>query len=901
MKIKKVIIVLFALLMLGVLRGTSVTAYAIAGGDCGENTTWILEKGTLTIFGTGTMLNYTSTSQAPWYEYREQIRTVVVNDGVTGIGNYAFKDCTELKKVDFQGTLNRIGSGAFYNCKALASITIPDGVAGIGSSTFFGCVLLEDVNIPYGVSTIGNSAFKKCTALKTLTIPYDVTAIGDNAFAGCTLLKDVSYAGSKADWNGIDIGSGNEALTGASLSYFTGSGSCGRGVTWKMNGVKLTISGSGAMKDYSPGDPAPWCGASANLKTVVIDSGVTTIGYEAFISCTALVNVILPNSITAINRFAFEDCGSLKCIAIPEKVSVIEDGTFRDCTSLKDVFIPSAVNSVGTSAFYRCSELANVYLSGSQSNWEAVSISGSNTPLTKAKKHYDVTGGTCGDGVIWLLDSENGPLTISGNGPMMTYTAAKYVPWYAKYRPAIKTVDIKKGVTSIGFYAFYSCSMLSDVTIPDTVTTIGKHSFHGCSSLKKITIPTSVKTVGTSAFESCGALTNVYYTGTQTEWSKIKINTGNKALTGASLHVKPTITTQPKDLTVASAVTAVFTIKTTGGATGYQWYVSKDKGKTWTASGTASGKTSKYSFKATAAMNDNRYYCVASSAAGSTKSDIVALTVIAEKPVITAQPADQTVDLGKSAKFTVTATGMGVGYQWQYSPDNGTTWKNAAAAKAKTASFPVVTAERHDGYLYRCKVTNLKGTVTSNEVKLMVRPVITAQPSGRTAELGEKASFTVEAAGAKSYQWYFSKDGGTTWKAISASVARTASYSLTTAARHNGYLYKCEAMSAVTKTAAESNAVTLKVKPKITAQPQDVLVKNGETAAFSVAAENAVKFQWYYRKSASDSWIIVSAASGRTAEYSLTAAPRHDGYQYRCRVLNETTAVWSNVVTLTLE
>ncbi len=217
MKIKKVIIVLFALLMLGVLRGTSVTAYAIAGGDCGENTTWILEKTTLTIFGTGTMLNYTATSQAPWYEYRDQIRTVVVNDGVTGIGNYAFKDCTELKKVDFQGTLNRIGSGAFYNCKALASITIPDGVAGIGSSTFFGCVLLEDVNIPYGVSTIGNSAFKKCTALKTLTIPYDVTAIGDNAFAGCTALKDVSYAGSKGDWNSIDVGSGNEPRTGASL------------------------------------------------------------------------------------------------------------------------------------------------------------------------------------------------------------------------------------------------------------------------------------------------------------------------------------------------------------------------------------------------------------------------------------------------------------------------------------------------------------------------------------------------------------------------------------------------------------------------------------------------------------------------------------------------------------
>ncbi|MBO4288674.1 MAG: leucine-rich repeat protein [Lachnospiraceae bacterium] len=903
MKLKKAMIVLFALLMLAVLqKAGTVTAYADIGGSCGGNTTWILgNSGTLTIFGTGTMGNYTSSNQAPWYEHREEIKAIVVNEGVTGIGNYAFMDCTALKKVTFPETLNRLGSGVFYNCKALASITIPDGVAGIGSSAFYGCALLETVNIPYGVTTIGNYAFKKCSALKSLTIPYDVTSIGDGAFADCKALKSLEYSGGKEDWKDIEIGSGNECLTGASRSYYTGSGNCGSGVTWRLGSGKLTISGSGDMKDYSPGDPAPWCGARTNIKTVFIDSGVTGIGYEAFISCTSLTAIVMPDTVKTINRFAFEDCTSLKCIAVPGKVSAIEDGTFRGCTALESVFIPSGAATVGTSAFYKCSALSKVYYGGSASNWGTIEIAGSNNPLKNAKKVYETTGGTCGNGVIWLLDSENGVLTISGSGPMTDYPAYKYVPWYPSYRPVIKTIEIKEGVTRIGYYAFYGCSLLSDVKIPETVTDIAKQAFKGCSSLTKITLPESLKGIGVSAFEGCSALANVNYCGVKASWDKISINKGNTALTGATLRCRPTITTQPKDLTVASGYKASFTVKTTGGATSYQWYVSKDKGKTWTKSTTTSGKTSNYSFKAAASQNDYRYYCLVSNAAGSTRSDIVSLTVIPEKPKITVQPEDRTVDVGKSTKFAVTAEGKAMSFQWQYSADGGTTWKNVAATKGKTEAFSVTTSERHDGYLYRCQISNLKGTVYSNEVTLKVRPVITLQPEGQTVGLGEKAVFSIQATGAKTYQWYFSKDGGTTWKAISAAIAKTASYELTTAERHNGYQYKCEALSAVTKTAAESSAVTLKVRPKITKQPTDVSVGVGEAVSFKVTAENAVKYQWYYRKSKTGSWSTVAAASGRTAEYGITAASRHNGYQYRCKVSNDTSYVYSEIVTLTVK
>ena len=276
------------------------------------------------------------------------------------------------------------------------------------------------------------------------------------------------------------------------------------------------------------------------------------------------------------------------------------------------------------------------------------------------------------------------------------------------------------------------------------------------------------------------------------------------------------------------------------------------------------------------------------------------VTTAVYKPIVLVHPEDQTVKAGAKANFTVQAKGGGLSYQWQYSTDKGATWKNVTAASGKTAEYTLTTAARHDGYRYMCKITNaFSGTAAtySNTVTLQLIPTITTQPKTVTAEIGKKVTFTVTAAGSDLvYQWYYSADGGETWKKPTAASAKTSAYSLTVAAKHTGYKYKCVVKNDLGK--VTSKVVTLKVKPKITKQPAGTTVKSGKKATFTVKATNATKYQWYYRTSKTGSWKIVSGAAAKKATYTFTAKKTKNGYQYRCKVSNATSYVYTNAVTL---
>jgi len=167
---------------------------AIASGTCGDNLTWELTADSvLTISGTGTMTNYSSSSssRAPWYSNRSSIKSVVIEDGVTNIGNYAFYNCSSLTSVTIPNSVTSIGAGAFDGCTGLTSVTIPNSVTSIGGSAFYNCSSLTSVTIGNSVTSIGSSAFNGCTGLTSVTIPNSVTSIGSSAFYGCTNLKTV--------------------------------------------------------------------------------------------------------------------------------------------------------------------------------------------------------------------------------------------------------------------------------------------------------------------------------------------------------------------------------------------------------------------------------------------------------------------------------------------------------------------------------------------------------------------------------------------------------------------------------------------------------------------------------------------------------------------------------------
>ena len=233
----------------------------IDSGTCGEQATWELyQDGTLYIKGSGAMSDYsissdandTSFCSAPWYaSHRSDIQTVIIEDGITRIGEHAFTYCSAMHSVSIPDSVTEIGAEAFAGCSSLESVTIPDGVTKIGSAAFESCGSLKSVTIPSSVTTIGEWAFFGCDSLESVTIPGSVTEIGDWAFSDCVFLKSVTIPDS-----------------------VTTIGEC-------------AFSGC------------------AFLESVTIQGSVTEIGKDAFFFCSALKSVTISRNCT-VGQGAFD-------------------------------------------------------------------------------------------------------------------------------------------------------------------------------------------------------------------------------------------------------------------------------------------------------------------------------------------------------------------------------------------------------------------------------------------------------------------------------------------------------------------------------------------------------------------------------------------------------------------
>ena len=494
-----------------ILSTTSSTTapFATKSGKCGENLTWTLDDtGTLTISGTGEMKfdgnaeTNKSSGNVPWHYYRKMVKSVKAGKGVASFDFCAFWGCTNLTSVTLPDSLTRIGDGAFEYCTSLTSVTIPNSVSRIGNNTFAQCTSLTSVNIPDSVTRIGDYAFDECTSLTSVTIPDSVTKIGNYAFKDCKNLtiygKSGSYAETYAKKNNIPFKSAGDSVTTESASttiryttttrqtttasttttirptttsttsdttitYTTkttttttqdspNSGKCGDNLMWTLDDEgTLTIYGTGKMYDWSNKEKSPWF-KNAFIKTVNIENGVASIGYESFYGCSNIVTATFPDSLTSIGKFAFYDCKSLYSLTIPSGVKTIESSSFYGCTSLTSVTLPDGLISIGNSSFTACKCLTTITIPNS--------------------------------------------VTSIGEWAFMSCSN-------------LTSVSIPDSVTIIENSAFKDCENLTSVSIPNTVTIIKQGAFAGCASLTSVIIPESVASIGYSAFAGCKILTGV--------------------------------------------------------------------------------------------------------------------------------------------------------------------------------------------------------------------------------------------------------------------------------------------------------------------------------------------------------------------------------------------------------
>ncbi len=536
------------------IEGSAVAEWAMRigypieynGGYCGSenggrNVAWMLdEQGVLMISGTGDMKDFLGYAR-PW-DYKA-VKSLIVNQGVTNISRWAFRDCANMTEAHIADSVTSIGDTAFSGCASLTSVDLPDNLQAIGYYAFGNCSSLTRVVIPQGVAVIEQSAFEWCESLESVSIPDALISIGDEAFNCCKALTDIELPiglksiGERAfasceNLSAVQLPEGLERL-GAEAFYGCGALR------------EIFIPASVSQIDYNP---FQFCSqirsigvSSANSAYRAVDGalytadmelvawpagrggkvelpeGVARVGAYAFASCGGMTSVSFPNSLTSIGERAFVGCFNLSKLIIPK--DVISIGTEAlDCYNLKDVFFFGMVTAFGDNVVRTDPDTPIIHCAeGSDAAAWALS---NGYPI----RYFDPTEGVfdsgfcgaSGDGqnLIWALDV-NGLLTIEGTGDMQDYyfilvdEEARLYDNAAPWGSAVKQVRVGSGVTSIGNAAFAGCVTLADISLPDTLNRIGDGAFVGCRDLTSLDMPDSVTDLGGFAFEYCSSLADV--------------------------------------------------------------------------------------------------------------------------------------------------------------------------------------------------------------------------------------------------------------------------------------------------------------------------------------------------------------------------------------------------------
>ncbi|MCR5664733.1 MAG: leucine-rich repeat protein [Oscillospiraceae bacterium] len=450
-----------------------------------------------------------------------------VPEGVTTIASDAFRLCL-LPEVKLPGSVTVIRDYAF-TYSDLTGITIPGGVKEIGLCAFNSCYKMSAITvdsnntayksvdgvlltkdgkllhsfpggktgsytIPGSVTVIGEEAFEACLGLTAVTIPGGVQRIGDFAFAFCDSLKNVTFQGpapviedysfyivnatvrypsNYASWTADKRQNYGGTLT---WQAYNPGNKCGENLSWSLKNGTLTISGSGDMWNFrwDPGTnttTAPWASQSANIKSVVLQKGVTSVGDEAFDRCENLTSVKFGETVRHLGLYSFQ------------------------YTGLTSVTLPASVEELDNSVFYLCRKL------------QEIKVEAANTAFC------DV------DGVLFTKDK-----TV-----LLLYPAAKtgayQIPDGVKTVAAcafswcegLSSLSIPNSLTRIEAFAFQNCTALEKLIIPGSVKEIGEYAFSACEKLANVRFSGSAPSFGDDCFN--GVVATVLYPADDASWT----------------------------------------------------------------------------------------------------------------------------------------------------------------------------------------------------------------------------------------------------------------------------------------------------------------------------------------------------------------------------------------------
>ena len=545
-----------------------------AEGVCGTNVKWKLDgNGTLTIYSESDtpqpMSDYSSNgyhSDSPFYS-DERIKSVIIGDNVSRIGDYAFAKCCKICSVELSGSVSEIGEIAFGECNSLSNIIIPeennhftfidgvlynkeltrlifsmnqetvdipDTITQIDPYAFKDCWRLTSIDIPNSVTKIGSYAFSRCDALTSITVPDSVTELGANAFSRCSALTSITISNSVTE-----------------IEPYT---------FWDCESLTRVVIPDSVIRigKYA-------FGRCTGIKEIIPSENLKSIEEAAFGRCDGLKQFRIPESVQEIDRFAFTQCG-LEEIIIPDGISVIEGNTFSYCYSLKKVFIPDTVVEIESRAFYDCKKLEKLFIPQSVQYFGdhgEVFAEYTNTTLYGYKgscveeyaKRYNLSFASVlyygivssdedinarvsaatideddsassailipyGNGITELIVAEADSSITSGEEPVeqdpigednRTGRCGAEITWILDEQGVLNI----KGTGDMYDYnlacssPFYSSPLIRSVIIEEGVTSIGAFMFYSCENLESISIPDQVTKIGAGAFYGCSGMKRI--------------------------------------------------------------------------------------------------------------------------------------------------------------------------------------------------------------------------------------------------------------------------------------------------------------------------------------------------------------------------------------------------------